>query len=102
MTTSPNDRALLPIACTLGPSEGAQRVTDWTTLGNDAGLGRERTTGRVVVRFRDLPGIGAELDRLVAAERECCGFLDWQLQRTVDEWQVVITGTEDGLDSLPG
>jgi hypothetical protein len=95
------DRQLLPLACTLGPSDGAQRVADWHRVSTDAGRGRQRSRGQVVLRFADQPGVSRELGRLVAAERECSGFLDWQLSQIADEWHVVVSGAEDALDTLP-
>jgi hypothetical protein len=97
----PGARASLPIACTLTPGEGVDRLDDWRRVGDRAGLGREAAPGRVTLRFRDAPGVEAELGRLVEAERECCAFLDWDVVPGENEWRVDIRGTDEALQSLP-
>lgn len=94
-------RDLLPIACTLGPDEGAARLAEWQQLGAIAGAGREHAPGRVTLRFRDLPGVGAELERLVAAERACCAFLGWHLVHADAQWHVEVSGSDEELQALP-
>jgi len=91
---------LLPIACTLGPDEGAQRIGDWRRLGSAFALGRVTDVGEVTIRFRDAPGVERELERLVAAERICCPFLSWNITRTPSEWRLTISGEEDALKAL--
>jgi hypothetical protein len=69
-----------PIACTLGAGETATRIEEWTAL-----LAGDPRRGRGVTRRRGLDGGGlrlelgddtdvAEVARLAAAERGCCGF----------------------------
>jgi hypothetical protein len=101
MSAETESRELLPIACTLGTDEGAQRIGDWRRLGKAFGVGRVTDVGEVTMRFRDAPGVEAELDRLVAAERICCPFLLWNITRTPSGWQLVISGAEDVLKALP-
>ena len=64
-------------------------------------MGRVTTAGRVTLRFRDLPEVGSDLQRLVSAEAICCNFLGWDLSYADGEWRVVITGTEADLLALP-
>jgi hypothetical protein len=59
------------------------------------------STGRVELLFADLPGVGERLRGLVVAERECCAFLGWSLERDEAGWRVEITGRDEDLDSLP-
>ncbi len=54
----------------------------------------------MILRFRDRPDVGAELKQLVDAERECCAFLGWQLNRTSDGWVVEVTGDDDDLKAV--
>jgi hypothetical protein len=54
----------------------------------------------LTLRFRDLPGVRDELDRLVAAERDCCGFLGWEVASSEGELHVYITGDLDELRAL--
>lgn len=49
-----------------------------------AGDGHTRTPGTITLRFRDLPSVEDELKQLVSAERTCCAFLGWTLDRDGD------------------
>ena len=91
---------MLPIACTLGPDDGAQRMDDWRRIVGIASAGSETRPGMLILRFRDEPTVAEELARLVAAERDCCGFLGWKLVQSREEWQVEITGDDDALQTL--
>ena len=101
MTEGPENRDQLPIACTLGPEDGQHRLTEWRRITAEAGVSRSVATGLVTLTFRDLPGIGDELQRLVAAERDCCAFLGWNVVKTVTEWRVEISGNDEELRTLP-
>jgi hypothetical protein len=100
VTADPDGRDQLPIACTLGPADGAHRVEDWRRVTTLAGSGRKLAAGRIILKFRDLPEVSTELERLVAAERDCCGFLSWDLVHADAEWMVEITGDDDDLRAL--
>jgi hypothetical protein len=63
------------IACSLTADAAAARTADWRSLLSRAQISRARTRHRVRVELRPLPGVLSELERLVAAERECCPFL---------------------------
>jgi hypothetical protein len=54
----------------------------------------------VTLRFRDAPSAGADLARLVAAERNCCSFLGWDLVRGKGEWRLEVSGTDEELQAL--
>jgi hypothetical protein len=94
------ERQLLPIACTLGPSEGMRRLDDWRQVVSIASVGRHLADGRLTLRFRDEPTVAEVLARLVAAERSCCAFLGWRLARVDNEWHVEITGDDAELQAL--
>jgi hypothetical protein len=100
VTIDPSGRPLLPVACTLGPVDGAQRLEEWRRLSATTGRGQELAGGKLTLRFRDLPGVREELDRLIAAERECCAFLGWEVAPSEGELQVHITGNPDELRTL--
>jgi hypothetical protein len=101
MTVGPENRDQLPIACTLGPEDGTRRLTEWRRITANAGVGQSITTGLVTLTFRDAPGVGDELQRLVAAERDCCAFLGWNVVKTATEWRVEISGSDQELRWLP-
>jgi hypothetical protein len=75
-------------------------LEDWGRLSATAQLGRELTERTLTLRFLDLPGVREELRRLVAAERECCGFLGWELTPTADELHVRVAGAPDELKAV--
>ena len=88
------------VACTLGPLDGRQRVDDWRRLAAAAGVGRQLAGRTLTLRFRALPGVQQELDRLVDAERDCCAFLGWELTESAAELHVHVTGDPDELKAL--
>jgi hypothetical protein len=101
VSPAPDERPLLPIACTLGPQDGAARLEEWRQITASVGLGRTNTPGQLTLRFRDDSGVGDELRRLVDAERACCAFLGWEVTHVDTEWRVEITGTDEELQALP-
>lgn len=62
----------------------------------------ERTTiaNGIRLRFQDDPEAGERLNYLVAAERECCPFLDMVLTRTEGELVLDITAPQDAQPVL--
>lgn len=67
----------LEAACTLTGAAAGNRRGRWAaTL--DAGRARsEAVDGGVRVHLDHRPGLWERLEALAAAERDCCGFLDW-------------------------
>jgi hypothetical protein len=94
------ERPSLPIACTLGASEGADRVRDWQTLLASHRTGRDRREGCLEVRFRDVADVSRELNRLVSAERDCCSFVDWAVASRDGELVLTIKGDDAALSTF--
>jgi hypothetical protein len=69
MTDSP------PLACSLSAAAAAERARRWRALLDRALLDGPPIAGGRRLVLRAEPGAAAELDDLVAAERECCPFL---------------------------
>jgi hypothetical protein len=67
----------LPIACSLSSGDATTRQQQWDRL-----LGRARGREGMRVEFRPDPEILDELTRLVALERECCPFLEFQIEES--------------------
>lgn len=85
-----------PIACTLDGPDRAARGRDWKALRERARLGEHRTEKMLTTIWRRDEGVQAEVERLVAAERECCGFLSFEL--TVgDDSVTLVTAFPEGL-----
>ena len=74
---SPVDRGELPIACSLGPGDGAERMRRWRVLVGAANPIASRGGRILEVRFQPGAGILDELVALAAAEQECCSFVTW-------------------------
>lgn len=100
MTSEPGARPLLPVACTLGADDGAERLSQWRQVASVAAVGRRLVPGKLTLRFRNVATVGVELERLVTAERDCCSYLGWRLVRVNDEWHVEITGADADLEAL--
>ena len=101
MGVDPRERGLLPVACTLDAADGTRRLEEWRQVMAAAGAGRESGPGLLTLWFRDAAGVGAELQRLVAAEQACCSFLGWSAAREDSGWRVDVTGTDEELRALP-
>jgi hypothetical protein len=70
----------LPIACSLDAGGLAARHADLAALGRRSLLSlRGREELPAVLSFRGDPETRAELERIVAAEAECCAFLDLRI-----------------------
>jgi hypothetical protein len=90
-------RMTLPIACTLGRTAGAERMRRWQSL-----LATHRTNSRrdattIEVRFRFDDEANRELHDLVAAERECCAFVEWALVTQGNELVLTVRGDDETL-----
>lgn len=81
----------LPVACTLDASDGLSRLQRWQHLHRAATPTVDITEGELEVRYRSGPGVLAELQKLVADERECCAFVSWMV--TEDNGQPVLRVT---------
>lgn len=83
------------IACTLDAAGLADRKRDWAAL-RGSRVGEHRTADTLTTMWRLDPGVQAELERLVAAERQCCAFLRFTL--TIRDGAVtLVTGFPEGL-----
>jgi hypothetical protein len=90
----------LPVACSLKQEDLAERRERWRRLTDQALRLPESTARGVRLRFRALPGVAAELDDLVAAERECCAFADWSLERADGELVLTVSAGGEGAPAI--
>ncbi len=67
----------LPVACTLGASDGPSRLQRWQHLHQIAVPVAQLTNGEFEVRYQPGLEVLAELQDLVAEERVCCAFVSW-------------------------
>lgn len=92
-------RRMLPIACSLEGGEARRRWRDWRALLADR-LADEHSARELLVRFRDADDVRTELHRLVAAERDCCGFVDWDLAEFQGELVLTVKGEESAVAAI--
>jgi hypothetical protein len=68
-----------PIACSLGAGDLNDRLAAMAEVGANGLISRERDGDRHLLRFGADPGLLARLEEIVAAEQDCCSFLDLSL-----------------------
>jgi hypothetical protein len=85
----------IPIACTLTPDRMSARRALIDGLAADGLLARTPTERGVRVRLRDEAEIERRTRALVAAESECCPFLDFDLRHEGGDLVLDISGPED-------
>jgi hypothetical protein len=89
----------LPIACTLGATDGAARLARWRAL-SAARLTAQRTPDQLIVLYRSQRGVYEEFEALAAAERECCSFAEWEVTRDAEHVVLRIRSDAQGLAAL--
>ena len=85
-----------PIMCTLTPGELQDRGAAWQKLLASGMLHRHVIPGGIMLRAD--PGAAGALSELVALERECCAWIDFE----VDGSDVRMTAPGDGAEVLAG
>jgi hypothetical protein len=75
----------MPIACSLWADAARDRESQWCALLARAAVRRARAPGGVRIELRASPGVRPELERLIAAERNCCPFMTMSVETTDDQ-----------------
>jgi hypothetical protein len=88
-----------PIACSLDAENRAARLAGTRELGEQALVGLEVSERRALLRFH---GRRERIDALVAAERACCGFLEFRATRNGERTELEIRTPEGGEPILRG
>ncbi len=88
-----------PIACTLPGPQLRERLVAIAQLAKRSLL--SHVQDGATLRLQYTPGVADELERLVALERECCAFLDFELVRTRDATHLAITAPADATEFAP-
>lgn len=94
-----------PAACSLGPGALAQRLTAIAEIGAGSLISRHVESGRHLLRFRADAATRKRLEEIVAAEAECCSFLDLSLDQQAGELMLSIAAPRDAqalADGLAG
>jgi hypothetical protein len=92
-TNQPQD---LPLACSLHGADLEERRRRWVALAERALLEQSPTDRGVLQRYRSEPDVERELRELAVAERDCCGFADWEVRASRDFVELEVSSTPDG------
>ena len=90
---------MIPIACSLDRSEARERWQQWQSLARTVGK-VERLVHGLTLHFTATDDTRSDLVRLVVAERQCCGFVDWQLEDLGEELVLTISGDPAGVEAM--
>lgn len=90
----------LPIACTLTPGAGKEQLERWRAFDEDYALDIERSDTRLTIHYAKVEDSITQLRELVAAEKSCCSFVDWAIDREHADLRLIVTGTPDQLAAL--
>jgi hypothetical protein len=88
----PSEPESVPVACSLGQSDLAERARRWSELAERALTGVSPTERGLRLTFAAAPGAGNELEALAAAERECCAFATWSVRAADGELVLEVSG----------
>jgi hypothetical protein len=94
-----------PIACSLGTGDLKQRLAEIAEIGTDSLISREADGDRHLLRFRADADSRRRLEEIVAADAECCAFLDLALSEKDGELVLSIAAPKDAktlADGLAG
>lgn len=81
----------LPLACSLdGPALG-ERLAEMRAVGRESLIAADPVGN---LRFRASPAVRRRLERIVAAEAECCAFLSLELSERDGELQLAVAAPE--------
>lgn len=85
-----------PLACSLSAGDLQPRLDEIAAVGGENLIGRALEDGRHVLRFQSDPATRDRLERIVAAESDCCSFLDLTLAERDGELVLTIAAPTDG------
>jgi hypothetical protein len=85
-----------PVACSLGASALQQRLATIAAVGGDGLIERSTDRGRHLLRFHSDETTRRRLEEIVAAEAECCSFLDLSLEEQDGALVLSIAAPEAG------
>ena len=93
----------IPIACTLSPAQMKGRGDDIRALGRAALVSVECGERHATLGFRPGPEVRERVEAIVAAEAECCAFLDFAVSvGDEDATMVTIEAPEGGEATVRG
>lgn len=85
-----------PVACSLGAGDLQARLTEIAEVGAASLIAHDEDAGRHTLRFRPDPTTRRRLEQIVAAEAQCCSFLDLDLAERDGELILTLAAPEAG------
>jgi len=79
------------IACSLTADAVGDREREWRELLSRALIRRTPASNGVRVELQPLPGVRGELDRLIAAETDCCPFMTMSIETAAASLALTVT-----------
>jgi hypothetical protein len=95
---SRGDRIAFEIACTLGAGDFKERVAGIRDLASRALIRSERKPLQLSLTYTS--EALAEVEQLVVKESECCSFLDFDMRRSANAVQLIITAPVEALAAV--
>jgi hypothetical protein len=90
----------LPLACALGPADGAARHRRWQRLADQAAPAARLAGHQLEVRYQPGPGVLDELRSLARAESECCSFVAWAVTEQAGNPVLIVTADPDAPERI--
>jgi hypothetical protein len=84
-----------PFACSLDSGALEQRLAAIAEIGAESLISHRAEDGRHLLRFRADAATRTRLEEIVAAEAECCSFLDLSLGQEADELVLSVAAPRD-------
>lgn len=88
----------VPIACTLSSAGMSERLTEMKLIGQSALISAGQDGAVASLRFRAEPGLSERLKTVVAAEAECCAFLELDLTERDGALELSIHGPPEASE----
>lgn len=92
----------LPVVCSLGAGDLEQRLSMIAEIGAQSLIEHQQEGDRHVLRFRSDSRTRERLEAVIAAEAECCAFLDLSLEEDGDQLVLSVAAPETGQASADG
>jgi hypothetical protein len=84
-----------PIACSLNATQLPKRLAEMSGLGRAALVDARTDSARAELRFAAGAGVRDRVEAVVAAESQCCAFLDMTITDEPDTIVLTIQAPED-------
>lgn len=85
----------LPIVCSLSAGDLKQRLAAIAEIGEASLIDHETDGGRHLLRFHSDTATRKRLEEIVAAESECCSFLDLGLEKRGGDLVLSVAAPQD-------